>query len=164
MYLASELTDIHIHIYGLPLWPRWSKNLSAVWETWVPSLGWEDPLEKGKATHSSILAWRIPRTVQSMGSQRVRHNWATFTFIHEIKMLAPWKKWVKVSQSCLTLCHPMNYTVRGILQARILEWVAFPFSTGIFPTQESNPGLQHCRWILYQLSYQGSPQWNATRY
>ena len=36
------------------------KNLSAIWETWVLSLGWEDPLEKGKATHSSILAWRIP--------------------------------------------------------------------------------------------------------
>ena len=43
-------------------------------------LGWEDPLEKGKATHSSILAWRIPWTVQSMGSERVGHNWATFTF------------------------------------------------------------------------------------
>ena len=36
------------------------KNLPAMWETWVSSLGWEDPLEKGKATHSSILAWRIP--------------------------------------------------------------------------------------------------------
>ena len=39
------------------------KNPPAMWETWVPSLGWEDPLEKGKATHSSILAWRIPWTV-----------------------------------------------------------------------------------------------------
>ena len=39
------------------------KNLPAMWETWVLSLGWEDPLEKGKATHSSILAWRIPWTV-----------------------------------------------------------------------------------------------------
>ena len=39
------------------------KNLSAMWETWVPSLGWEDPLEKGKATHSSILVWRIPWTL-----------------------------------------------------------------------------------------------------
>ena len=36
------------------------KNPPAVWETWVRSLGWEDPLEKGKSTHSSILAWRIP--------------------------------------------------------------------------------------------------------
>ena len=39
------------------------KNPSTMWETWVQSLGWEDALEKGKATHSSILAWRIPRTV-----------------------------------------------------------------------------------------------------
>ena len=36
------------------------KNLPAMWETWVQTLGWEDPLEKGKATHSSVLAWRIP--------------------------------------------------------------------------------------------------------
>ena len=102
---------------------------------------------------------------------------------------------VKVAQSCPTLCNLMDYTVHGILQARILEWVAFPFSRGssqprdrtrsptlqedslpaepqgkpkntgvgklsllpwIFPTQESNQGL-HCKWILYQLSYEGSP-------
>ena len=47
---------------------------------WVQSLGWEDPLEKGKATHSSILSWRMPWTV-SMGSQRVGHNWETFTVL-----------------------------------------------------------------------------------
>ena len=41
------------------------------WETGVQSLGWEDPLEKGKATHSSILAWRIPWTVYSTGSRRI---------------------------------------------------------------------------------------------
>ena len=51
------------------------KNPPAMRETWVLSLGWEDlNLEKGKATHSSILAWRIPWTIQSMGSQRVRHD------------------------------------------------------------------------------------------
>ena len=93
-----------------------------------------------------------------------------------------------------TLCDPMDYTVRGILQARILEQVAFPLSRGsntgieprsptlqadslpaeppgkpknigvgslfhlqgIFLTQELNPGLLHCRWVLYQLSYQRS--------
>ena len=38
------------------------KNLPAMWETWIRSLGWEDPLEKGKAIHSNILAWRIPLT------------------------------------------------------------------------------------------------------
>ena len=55
-------------------------------ETQVWSLGWEDPLEKEMATHSSILTWRIPWTeepngLQSMGSQRVRHSWTTKTFI-----------------------------------------------------------------------------------
>ena len=55
------------------------KNLPAMQETQVRSLGWEDPLEKGMATHSSILAWRIPQTeepvgLQSMGSQRVRRD------------------------------------------------------------------------------------------
>ena len=103
---------------------------------------------------------------------------------------------MKVAQLCLTLCDPMDYTVHEILQARILEWVAFLFSrsfsqprdrprfpalqadslpaepqgkpknTGegslsllqwIFLTQELNRGLPHCRQILYQLSYQGSP-------
>ena len=55
---------------GYPLQYSWAslvvqlvKNPLAMWETWVQSLGWADPLEKGKATHSSILAWRIPRTV-----------------------------------------------------------------------------------------------------
>ena len=55
---------------GYPLQYSWAslvaelvKNLPAVWETWVQSLGLEDPLEKGKATHSRILAWRIPWTV-----------------------------------------------------------------------------------------------------
>ena len=50
------------------------KNLPAVWETWVHFLGWEDALEKGKAMHSSILAWRNPWTVWSMWSQRVRQT------------------------------------------------------------------------------------------
>ena len=55
------------------------------------------------------------------------------------------------------LCNPMGYIVHGILQAIILEWVAFPFSR-IFPTQRSNPGLPRCRQILYQLSRKGSPR------
>ena len=63
------------------------KNLPTMQETWVKSLGWEDLLEKGMATHSSILVWKIPWTeepgrLQSMGLQRVRHDWETniFTF------------------------------------------------------------------------------------
>ena len=55
------------------------KNPPAMWETWVPSLGWEDPLKKGMATHSSLLAWRISWTeesggLQSMGLQRAGHD------------------------------------------------------------------------------------------
>ena len=50
-----------------------------MWETWVQSLGWKDPLEKGKATHSSILGWRIPLTVEIMRLQRVGHHWAALT-------------------------------------------------------------------------------------
>ena len=58
------------------------KNLPAMQETWVQSLGWEDPLEEGIATHSNIPAWRIPwtekpRGLQSVVSQRVRQDWAT---------------------------------------------------------------------------------------
>ena len=53
--------------------------LPAMWETWVWSLDWEDPLEKGKTTHCNILAWRIPWTVYSMELQRVGRDWATFT-------------------------------------------------------------------------------------
>ena len=62
-----------------------------------------------------------------------------------------------VVQSCPTLCNPIDYTVPGILQARILEWGAIPFSRGISPTQGSNPGFPPCRQILYCLSPQGSP-------
>ena len=73
--------------YHPTIQPTWAslvaqlvKNLPAMQRTRVWSLGWEDPLEKRKATHSSILAWRISWTVQSMGLQRVRHDWASFTF------------------------------------------------------------------------------------
>ena len=73
---------------GYPLQYSWAslvaqlvKNLPAMQETWAQSLGWEDPLEKGKATHSSILAWRIPWIVESMGLQGVRHYWATLTIL-----------------------------------------------------------------------------------
>ena len=70
---------------------------------------------------------------------------------------------VKVAQSCPTLCDRMD-CVHGIHQAKILEWAAFPFSRGSFPTQGLNPGLPHCRRILYHLSHQGSPRilgWTA---
>ena len=67
---------------------------------------------------------------------------------------------VLVSQLCPTLCDPMDRSppgssVRAILQAGILEWVAIPFSRGISHTQGLSPGLQHCRQILYPLNHQG---------
>ena len=74
---------------GYPLQYSWAslllqsvKNLPAMQEIWIRSLGWEDPLEEGMATHSSILVWRIPMDrgawwVLSMGSQRVGRDWAT---------------------------------------------------------------------------------------
>ena len=65
---------------------------------------------------------------------------------------------VKVPQSCPTLCDPKDCIVHGILQARILEWVAFPFSRGIISTQGLNPGLPHFRHFLYQLSHKRSPR------
>ena len=66
-------------MFGASLVAQMVKNLPAMWETQVRSLGQEDPLEKGMTTHSSILAWRIPWTeepggLQSMGSKRVWHD------------------------------------------------------------------------------------------
>ena len=92
------------------------KHLPAMWETWVQSLGWVDSLEEEMATHSSILAWRIPWTeepggLQSMGSQRIRHDWATslslslghFHYVFGLLWLL-----VLVAQCCSTLWHPID--------------------------------------------------------
>ena len=64
---------------GYPLQYSWTslvaqlvKNPPAMWKTWVQSLGWEDPVEKGKATHSSVLAWRIPWTVHGVAKNQTR--------------------------------------------------------------------------------------------
>ena len=74
--------DKCVHWEGASLVAQTVKNLPAMWEAWVWSLGQEDPLEKEMATHSSILAWRIPWTeepggLQFMGLKRVRHDWVT---------------------------------------------------------------------------------------
>ena len=78
---AGEGTCYPLQYSWTSLMAQLEKNPSAMWETWVWSLSWEDPLEKGKrATHSSILVWRIPWNVKSIGMQRIGHNWETFTF------------------------------------------------------------------------------------
>ena len=82
-----EVTAATMRVGRASLVAQLVKNPPAVRETWVRSLRWEDPLEKGKATHSSIPAWRIPWTeepgrLQSMGSQRVGHDLATLIIIY----------------------------------------------------------------------------------
>ena len=91
-------------------------------------------LEKEMATHSTVLAWRIPGTgepggLPSMGSHKVGHNWSDLA---AVSVAEPQGK-------------PKNTRVDNL---SLLQ--------RIFPIQESNQGLLHCRWILYQLSYQGS--------
>ena len=66
---------------------RLVKNPPTMWETCVRSLGWEDTLEKGKATHFSILAWRIPWAVQFMGSQSTGHDRVTFTHSYHLDQI-----------------------------------------------------------------------------
>ena len=86
LWSAPQLSGASILCFQASLVVQTVKNQPAVQDTWVGSLGWEDPLEKGMAAHSSILAWEIPWTeapggLQLMGSQRVRQDWATFTHI-----------------------------------------------------------------------------------
>ena len=81
-------------------------------ETQVQSLNWEGPLEEETATHSRILAWKIPRTKEPAAAAAA----------------------AKSLQSCLTLCNPRDgrppgFPVPGIIQARTLEWVAISFSS-----------------------------------
>ena len=87
------------------------KNLPAMWEIQVQFLGWEDPLEKGMATHSSILSLKILWTEESnglwsMGSQRVRHNWLTNTFTFFLKSLEqvayPWSTHLQEAPGLVT--------------------------------------------------------------
>ena len=85
--LMGEWINKTSHTYIYSLVSQTVKNLHAMRETWVQLLGWKNPLEKGMATHSSILAWKTPWTeepgrVQSMRSQRVRHDCTTNIYTH----------------------------------------------------------------------------------
>ena len=84
-YISWKVIMVNIHLvvhsllFGASLVAQRVKHLPAMWETWVQFLGWEDPLEKAMATHTSTLAGKIPwmekpGRLQSTGSQRVRHN------------------------------------------------------------------------------------------
>ena len=94
-------------------------------------------LEKDMATHSSVIDWRIPGMVEPGGLPSMG--------LHSE---------VKVAQSCLTLCDPMDFPWNSLGQNTGVG--SLSVLQGIFLTQESNQGLLHCRRILYQLSYQRS--------
>ena len=117
-------------------------------ETWVQSPSQEDPLEEGMATHSSILAGRIPWTEEPARLQSMDSENETGLSIAQLLL----------SQSCPTLCNPMDCSLPGSSVHRIFLQVKNPevgchfFLHGIFPIQGSNPGLLYCRQILYHLS------------
>ena len=145
------------------------KNPPAIRKTWAQSLGWEDPLEKGMATHSSILAWRIPWTVWPTGLQRVRNNWATATFTFNLPIptqgyfLDPGIKTTSPASLSLpggffTAASPGKSKNTGVCSLS-LGVGSLSLLQQIFMTQELNRDLLHCRLILYQLSYQGA-LWN----
>ena len=106
-------------------------------ETWVQSLGWEDPLEEGMAIHSNILAWRIH--MDRGAWQATVHGVAkSLTGLSDTTQHQVFRYWAaaataKSLQSCPTLCDPRDGSppgspIPGILQARTLEWVAISFS------------------------------------
>ena len=105
---STSLGFIGLLLHWASLVAQKVKHLPAVWETWVWSLGREDPLEKEMATHSSILAWRIPWTeepgrLQSTGWQTVRHDWAT-----SLSFSFPVHYFCSVTKLCPTLCDSMD--------------------------------------------------------
>ena len=77
----------------------------------------------------SSVPSHVPDLPTRMSSLCQKSLWSLASFLHKTKLCEPLFE-VKVAQSCPALCNPMNYTVLGILQAQILEWVAFPFSRG----------------------------------
>ena len=134
------------------------KNQPAMRETWVQSLGWEDPLEESMTTHSSILPGESPWTeepgrLQSMGSQESdtteRLHFPFLWVISPMIIYSP--DWLfsrlKVKVKVHGLYSPWNSPGQntGVGSLSLLQ--------RIFPTQGLNPGLPHCRLILYQLSY-----------
>ena len=153
------------------------KHLPTMRETWVWSLGWEDPLEKEIATHPSILAWKIPWTeepgrLQSVGSQsRTRLSNFTFTFFHQSSPLAFYlslssiftvsncltSSCVFVTQLCPTPCDFMDCSlpgssVHGILQARIhwKDW-CWSWSSNTLATWGEEPTYWKRPWCWERL-------------
>ena len=113
--------------------------MQEIQETQVRALSQEDPLEEEVATHSSILAWQIPWT-EEPGELQTERKWKSESCSFVSDPLQPhglYSPWNSPGQN------------PGVGSLSLLQ--------EIFPTQGSNPGLRHCRWILYQLSHKGSP-------
>ena len=109
------------------------KNLPAIQDTWVQSLGWEDPLEEEMATHSSILAWKIPWAGESVGLQSVQFS--------------------SVAQSCQTLCDPMDCSSPGTVTPLSMEFSRQEYWSGLpCPSPGDLPDLG---------IEPGSPAWQA---
>ena len=163
---------MHIGIMGFPS-DSAVKNLPVMQETQVRSLGWENPLREHMATHSSILAWRIPWTeepggLQSLGLHRVRHDWSNWA--HQFS---------SVAQSCPILCDsmdcsppgfPVHHQTTGLLKLMSVESVMtsnhlilyFPLLLvpSIFPNFRvfSNESVLRIRWPKYwSFSFSISP-------
>ena len=128
-----------------------------MWETWVRLLGWEDPLEGGMATHSSILAWRIAMD-RRRAWQATVHGVAESDMTEKLSTHNNLYQFSSVTRSCLTLCDPMDLAPRllcpwnspgkntGVCCHALLQ--------GIFLIQGSNRHLPHSRQILCLLSHQ----------
>ena len=112
-------------------------------ETWVQSLGREDPLEEGMATHSSILAWiEEPGGLQSTALQRVGHDWtikhgysknrlSIFLSPYKCLLIIPQKSKHLILHQSPYIFFLLTFSSPGNSQARILEWVAMPSSRGL---------------------------------
>ena len=125
------------------------KNPPALQEMQIQSLGWEDPLEKEMATHSTILAWEIPWTeepggLQSMGLQRAGHDWATKqeqqTFMKSMNHSLPWNPWNVFHHSlywmkyvkhryiiymCVCVCVCVYVPYEGTKSSLVNDWTHF---------------------------------------
>ena len=134
------------------------KNLPAMWETWVQSLGWEDPLEKEKVTHSSVL--------YSVSIPVFFHLCIAWNEIEDTNVRA-----CSVSQPSLTLCNPKDCSLPGSLYpqdfpGKNTEVLCHVFLQGIFPTQRSNLSLLsllHWQAGSLPLCHMGSPKDTQTQ-
>ena len=121
----------YVRMIDIFFWPPMVKNPPAMQETWLWSLGWDDPLEKRMATLSSILAWEIPWTeepgrLQTRGHKKIGHNlvpkqqqYPLWTYIPSSLCIHPSVNKIciqfnSVAQSCPTLCGPMNRSMPGL--------------------------------------------------